>query len=281
MEIQQLKYFISVVEEENVTRAAEKLHVAQPAVSQTIKRLEEDLGVKLFERTNRRLVINDAGRELYKTAVHMINQLDALPKKLQEIAHVTSRTITIDLQAASKCITDAIIKFREENPNIYFKLFQSDEPRRADVKITTGVDLPEDENTVYFREEMFLAVPRDWLEGHVKSTKLRDFEKHDFISLDSSIRYKQICDYYCHRANINPKIAFKSDNPQAVRDLISAGLGVGFWPQYSWGEVNEENVKLLRIDDFACARYIYFEDLTKGKNEAVQQFIEYFKNIKE
>lgn len=279
MELQQLKYLIKVVEEGTVTRAAEKLHVAQPAVSQTIKRLEEFVGVALFERRNRSLILTDAGAELYEFAKIAVEKASEMPQKLQEIAGISRQTVTINLNAASKLITEAIIGFREQNPDVFFKVTQNSHPRNIDIEVSTDVKEEHIEKGFSKKEEILLAVPREWLENEGEETYLSEYKNFDFISLDTSKPYRLICDYICHMGRIEPLIAFKSDSPQSVRDLISAGLGVGFWPEFSWGELNSEKVALLHIKDGPCNRYINVRDLTQREKPAVKMFMEYLERI--
>ena len=86
MELLQLRYFVVTAKEQNMTRAAELLHIAQPALSQSVKRLEEEMGVRLFDRVGKRIRLNDAGRELLRTAEPMLARLSAMPETLQAIA---------------------------------------------------------------------------------------------------------------------------------------------------------------------------------------------------
>ena len=83
MELLQLRYFLTAAEYQHITKAAEHLQIAQPALSQAIHRLEAELGVPLFERKSRSIELNDAGRFLQKRLIPIISSLDQLAAELQ------------------------------------------------------------------------------------------------------------------------------------------------------------------------------------------------------
>lgn len=83
MELLQLRYFLTTAEYQHMTKAAEHLQIAQPALSQAIHRLESELGIPLFERKNRSIELNDAGRLLQKRLIPIISALDRIPGELK------------------------------------------------------------------------------------------------------------------------------------------------------------------------------------------------------
>lgn len=269
MELQQLRYFLEVAKDCNITCAAERLHIAQPALSQSIKRLERELGVELFTRKGRHIYLNSAGSALADEAAPLLRSLDQLPAKLMDIAGVMNRTIKINVLSASRLITDIIIAYKEINPDVHF-LFQQEKTDKADsdwdVRISTGIGSHLTEGEVAaLDEEIFLAVPKLWSHISEDSVKLSDFGKSPFISFGGALPFKTLCDSFCQMAGISPEIIFRSDNPASVRDLIGAGLGVAFWPAYSWGALTSDKVRLLHIGEPVCRRTII---LTKNPNLA-------------
>ena len=86
MELFQLKYFLAVAKYEHVTKAAESLHIAQPAVSQAIRHLEEEFDTPLFDRENRHITLNATGKMLQKRLTPIMAALDAIPDEIKEAA---------------------------------------------------------------------------------------------------------------------------------------------------------------------------------------------------
>ena len=257
MEFQQLKYFLEVAKDCNITRAAQRLHIAQPALSQSIKRLEGELGTELFIRRGRHILLNDAGKVLVREASPLLRALDRLPYTIAEATGIMNRTIKINVLSASRLITDIIIAYKELHPEVNFLMQQDAGGSDWDVRITTGMhDHLAKEGVAALDEEIFLAVPKIWKHIEGDSVILRDFGESPFISFTGAVPFSQLCDGFCRMAGIFPEIVFKSDNPASVRDLIGAGVGVAFWPAYSWGRLTSDKVRLLHISQPVCRRTI-------------------------
>ena len=125
MELLQLRYFLTAAEYQHITKAAEHLQIAQPALSQAIHRLEAELGVPLFERKSRSIELNDAGRFLQKRLIPIISSLDQLAAELQMGREQAIHTIRLRLLSASALITNRIIAFRSLRPDVNFQLYQT------------------------------------------------------------------------------------------------------------------------------------------------------------
>lgn len=261
MEIQQLRYFLEVARLGNMTKAAEKLHIAQPALSQSIKRLEQDLGAPVFQRNGKRIQLNHAGNVLLKKIQPIMETLNDLPFLIQDASGVAHRTITINSLSASQLTTDIIIAYKKLHPDVNFIVNQSWSDEDWDVCFTTvgssnnavaagvvkGTAVP-------FDEEICLAVPISLVGNYTPSNRLSSFAKAPFITFTGRRPFKGICEDLCHTAGFTPRLAFQSDNPTSVRDLIAAGLGIAFWPMFSWGPMESENVVLLHMDEPICHR---------------------------
>ena len=111
MEIQQLRYFLEVAKDCNITNAARRLHIAQPALSQSIKRLENEVGSELFSRRGRHIFLNDAGKIMVKEITPLLSALDSIPAKIAEAAGVMNRTVKISVLSASRLVTVIIREY--------------------------------------------------------------------------------------------------------------------------------------------------------------------------
>ena len=112
MELLQLRYFLTAAEYQHMTKAAEHLQIAQPALSQAIHRLEAELGVPLFERKSRSVELNEAGRLLQKRLIPIVSALDRIPGELRADQYMSSHTSHLELLAASALITNRIMAYR-------------------------------------------------------------------------------------------------------------------------------------------------------------------------
>ena len=281
MELLQLRYFLTAAEYQHMTKAAEHLQIAQPALSQAIHRLEAELGVPLFERKNRSIELNEAGRLLQKRLIPIVSALDRIPGELRADQYMSSHTIHLKLLAASTLITNRIIAYRALRPDVNFQLYQAE--NHADYDLCVSAVRSDLKNTDYedymvmLEEDLYLAVPTHSPYGDKDSINLADTRNAGYICLASSRPIRQICNSYFSEADFVPNVIFESDTTESVRNLIAAGLGIGFWPQYSWGPLGGEwgpmsphsPVKLLPIRDQVCRRQIILMCSPLGKDNPI------------
>ena len=283
MELLQLRYFLEVAETQHMTLSAERLHISQPTLSQSIRRLEETMGVPLFMPKGRNIVLTEFGEYLQKRLAPIMEQLDKLPDQLQTMAQLQSETIHLNVLAASKLVTEAIIEYKLTHPRLKFQLLQNTQSDIFDIEVSTRMFYqanPGRSGKQYVCEEpIYLAVPNNEKYAGRNSIRLSDVKEEGFISLIGSRQFRYICDRFCHHAGIRPRVIFESDNPAAVRNMIAANLGVGFWPAFSWGEIDSDHVRLLNIEDTPCSRDIVISCLgNKHDNRIVEDFFEYLKS---
>ena len=272
MELQQLRYFTIAANQLHITRAAEILHIAQPALTQSIKRLEEELGVELFHRKGRNIILSDAGNLFLKKITPILNQIDSLTDEIREAEGHFRRTIHVNILAASATITKLLIEYKKSHKEIEFQLTRNEKSKDYDIEIST---LPFEidsagKNSTIIDEEIMLAVPADSKYAQKDSVSLNEISKESFISLSQFLPLREICDNYCSDVGFLPHIAFECDSPEALRNLIAANMGVAFWPAFSWGKPNNDNIILINISEPEnCKRNLVISKNIKNENSKV------------
>lgn len=258
MELTQLRYFYAVAQNLHVTKTAEQLHIAQPALTQSIHRLENELGYPLFSAQGRNIVLTAYGKYLKEQLAPMLETLDRIPHELEKLASFEQKNIHINVNAASAVITECIIQYRKIHTSTHFQVFQNDSVRMPyDIDIGTELQHKgKSSNTYIFTEKIMLAVPAAGKYEDRQGVSLSEVSDEEFISLAGVKSFRTICDKYCRESGFSPKIAFESDNQSAVKNLIAANVGIGFWPQYTWGTIESSDVKLIAIEDVDCKRDI-------------------------
>lgn len=263
MELTQLHYFAVLAQVEHMTRAAGQLHIAQPALTRSIRRLEQELGVQLVAPKGRGIALTPCGRLLADRLAVPLAQLDALPAQLQSFAAGGSRRVHLAVLAASAAVTEAVIAYQTRCPDVTFTVAQHQAGADWDVCVSTCADgggqtLGEPAPAqAPLSEEILLAVPaRSPFASD--SIRLEQARAEGFICLAGSRQFRSICDRFCHRAGFAPRVVFESDSPATVRGLIAVGSGVGFWPAASWGSPGS-GVRLLRMKDQVCRRALLIE----------------------
>jgi DNA-binding transcriptional LysR family regulator len=283
MEILQLKYFHALAQSQHVTRTAEQLHIAQPALTQTIHRLEKELGVKLFVSSGRNIVLTAEGKYLKERVEPVLKTLKELPGELKKMSEDRRKILKINVLAASTMITDTIIGFQHLNSGINFQIVQNTQEEDADISIFTREFFQKPktgkEDYYIFTEKIFLAVPKPSEYSERESIALSEMEGREFISLAGFRGLRSICDRFCMHAGFLPNVIFESDTTESVKNLISAGIGVGFWPEYTWGTPDMSRMALIPISEPQCQRDIVIQ--LHHKEQRCEEAENYFEYLKE
>jgi len=263
MELHKLKYFYIVAKFEHMTRAAEYLSIAQPALSQAIKSLEQELSVELFYKKGRNIVLTPFGEHLYKKLEILLPQIDSIPEELQRLKGEVTKTVRLNILAASAFVIDSIVEFRRINPDVVFDYEQSEQKSDCNIVIyTNGLKMSATNTKIsdcVKSEKIFLAVPKDSQYSQRSCIDLAEVRDEGFIMLSSARLFGALCNDFCKEAGFYPKILFESDSRTAVQNIVSTGAGVAFWPEYSWGDVDKDKVSLVSIVNPHCSRDIIVE----------------------
>lgn len=263
MDIQKLKYFHTTARLEHITRSAEILHISQPSLTQAIHSLEDELGVPLFMRTGRKVALTEYGRYLQKRLDALLPEFDNLSTEIQNLKSRETKTVKLNILAASLFVINTLMEYKRKNPDVIFDFEQSELKHDCDILITTnglqgGVERPCFRRSVK-KENIYLAVPKDSKYAQKDSIELSAVKNEGFIMLSNARLFGIICNKFCSEAGFYPKILFESDSPTAVQNIISMGTGIAFWPEYSWGKLQNDNLKLLSVSAPVCRRDLIIE----------------------
>ena len=135
MELLQLRYFCTVAHYQSVTRAAAELMISQPALSKTIRNLEREVGVPLFERRGKYIQLNRMGELFYSQVRHALNTLDDGVSKLSDMSDAPSGEVHLLVQGASNFLSDLYLAFHAQYPYVHLRLSnhtQSDQLQLSD-----------------------------------------------------------------------------------------------------------------------------------------------------
>ena len=281
MEITQLKYFYALAQTQHVTHTAEQLHIAQPSLTQSIHRLEKELDVKLFKANGRNITLTEYGRYLQKKIEPVLKALQEIPEEIHTLTGDRKKLLKINVLAASTLITDTIIRYQQEHSDIRFQIVQNTEPEAADIPLFTRefYEKPHvsKDHFYIFSEQIFLAVPKASDYAQLNSISLREVAGKSFISLAGTKGLRSICDRFCLHAGFKPNVVFESDNASAVKNLIAASIGVGFWPQHTWETHKGSDMVLLPISEPHCQRDIIVQ--LHHTSESYEESFRYFEYL--
>ena len=192
MELLQLRYFLAVAENEHMTNTAKQLHIAQPALTQSIHRLEQELGVSLFERAGRGIRLSPAGAYVRDRVKPAMETLENVARDVQLFQQGEQGVVRVGVHAASGVAIDGIAAYSELNPHVSFEITQDERERHRDVIVTTIT--PRGSSTVEnavektpFSERIGIAVPAGSALGETAS--LSDFASERLAPLSRGVRH--------------------------------------------------------------------------------------------
>lgn len=278
MEIQQLRYFTVAARYQHITKAAEEIHIAQPALTQIIKRLESEVGAPLFERNGRNIILTPEGKILQEEALQILKTIDELPIVLQQKKTERSKTLKIKVSAATIWFMPAIIAYKKTHPDVNLDFIRNDDMRDCDFLITTSTDTGgQAEESFIVDEEILLAVSKDRAKTMPPKVRLSDLKGDVFLITDKSKPFFRICEEYCLKSGFAPNVIFECDSQTVIFDLVSADLGVAFCPTFSWGKIDQNKITLLPFEE-KCFRKIVLIAL-KQTTPLQKDFFAYLKNF--
>ena len=245
MDIRQLRYFCAIAEEGQISRAAQRLHIAQPPLSYQLKLLEEELGVKLVDRNTRSLSLTPAGHVFYQRAEQILGMLQAAASEVKDVEYGVNGILAIGSPPAigNIYIPERIARFHKEYPYVRFQwreghTFRILELLEADMIEFGIVRLPVPAGAyeqLPLLTESWLAVARqDDPVWHGKNAL--ELEELDGVPLIMMHRQSGI---YCHdmvvdemkAKGITPDIVCESDNISAILALVDKGIGMAILPE--------------------------------------------------
>ena len=243
MELRHLHYFIAVAEELHFSRAAERLCISQPPLSQQIRALEDELGVKLFERTKRQVHLTEAGKAFLERACLVLAQLEQAIEVTQRIGRGEVGRLTIGFvgSATYTVLPDILSIFREQFPNVELRLremttsgqIQALHHKQIDVGIVrSAIDEPGLSVKCILQESIILALPENHPFSDQTSISLHALADESFILFPAKmgpVFYEQIINT-CQQAGFSPKVAQEAVQMQTIIGLVAAGLGIAFVP---------------------------------------------------
>lgn len=245
LDVRDFRFFLAIGEELHFRRAAERLRLAQPHLSQHIKDLENRLGVKLLDRTTRSVKLTHAGAEFLERSKYMLAQIDHMAAAARRIAQGHSGELRIGFtDAVARNILPTILRMlRKNHPNI--DIILSCEGTAVQVqKLIEGklhfgfLRLPVHTRRLRTlslgREGLVAALPKNHALARKGKILLEDLAREDFIQYSPilGVDFQEHILSYCHRAGFTPRVSFEVENTHTVIALVSAGFGVAIVPEY-------------------------------------------------
>lgn len=235
-DLRQLRFFVTIAELMNVSRAAEALHISQSALSRQLQALEEEIGLRLFDRVGKRLVLTAEGEEMLPRAARLVEQVEALSTRADALAQGRIGYLRIGStpQTIAALIAPALKAFRVGHPLIEVTLLEGAnreliemvERGAVHVAIAGSEDLNAFGNAPLFRAELLAYLPPDDPRIGASALAIETLKDKPFLVLRRGFLTREMFDHACRKADIRPRIVLESDSPHALVAMVEAGHGI-------------------------------------------------------
>lgn len=236
MELYQLKTFLAVAEEGHLTRAAERLFISQPAVSAHIKALEELLGLKLFNRTNKGVQLNEAGQVLQKEARKVLSAVDGLRNKAYELRGEYAGSVHIGLNTAASFlrITPLVTRLKRKHPKVEFELSKASSGNIISKLKNNQLDIgfvfdQWDSKQLSFVElastHLHVAAPKSW-QDKIDGADWETLVKLPWILSPRGNPIRRLMDRTFSQIGVKPEEVMTVDETALIAELVAAGDGI-------------------------------------------------------
>ncbi|MGO4495016.1 LysR family transcriptional regulator [Paenibacillus sp. 2RAB27] len=262
MELLQLHYFITVARLEHMTEAAQSLHVTQSSLSKTIQRLEEDLGVPLFDRIGRKLRLNEFGSRFLQRAERALFELEQGKQELSDLSSPEHGALELAVTAAST-LPNILRAFRKKRPHLQFhvQMLSTQEMvtllHRGEVDFclssppVQGEDI---ECQIVCMDPILLAVPFGHRLATRNSVSLSELKNESFVGVKKGYGTRDLVDSICNSVGFEPKYVYEGNEPARLSSLVEAEIGIAFLP--SSARNSREQITYLHIEDHELVREI-------------------------
>ena len=261
MDIKQMTYFVEVVKQGGMTRAAQTLYIAQPTISKAIKELEAELGEPLFDRTKRQLSLTDVGRVFYDKAAEILLLYRNLPNEIQSIVGVETGHITIGLSAIMDMarFTEVLGLFHQEYPNVTFSLIENGgktiEAQIHNGDINLGVtSLPVDSTRFdafpLYEERFEVIMHRSHRLAHKEKISLLELQNEDFILFNEDFYLNDRIIEASRKAGFVPNIVSRISQWHFIEHLLTAKMGISILPETIGRIIRQnEDIRVIELQD--------------------------------
>ena len=244
MELRQLRYLVALADERHFTRAAAREHIAQPALSQQIRRLEQEVGLALVERTTRRVTVTEAGQTLVARARRILSEVDSANAEMQALAGVRTGHVMVGTMhtMGPVDVTVALAVFHQRHPGVELTVREQSSEELAEMLRDDGLDLAFLSVTERMEshglglhqlvsEELVVVLPGDHPLAARGTLRMAELAGEHFISYREGARLRELLTIAARHAGFEPQIKLESNESERIKRLVARDMGVAILPR--------------------------------------------------
>ncbi|MGI2272650.1 cidABC operon transcriptional activator CidR [Staphylococcus cohnii] len=259
MELRHMKYFVEVVKQKSMTKAASNLFITQPTISNTIKLLEEELDVNLFNRYKNQIYLTDAGEAFFFQCKEMLKMYNNIPNELSNLLELKKGHLKIGIPTIIniRILIGLISEFHEMYPNITFQLFENGSKKiendvyygDLDMGITV---LPTNNKNFdifsFLEEKLKLVVHKNHALSKKTKIDIEDLQEQEFILFNSDFYLNDKIKNTCRNYGFNPNIIFETTQWSFIEEMLLNNLGICILPEGILGLL-DNNLQAIDINE--------------------------------
>ncbi|WP_343571125.1 LysR family transcriptional regulator [Sphingobacterium sp.] len=280
MEIRHLIYFKTVAEELHFGRAAERLFMSQPPLSRQIKDLEDELGVILFFRTNKRVELTEAGKYFLEEVVEILQNIEHSKTITKQIHNNISGEFKLGYISSTpkKMLATVLKQIQLKFPYLRVSLFETSTQKQKLALENGKLDLGIMRAPIYSSELLTTPLFEDPMvivgQSQVEFNAINFFNE-SFISFNQKYasEYHRLVINTCNRMGFEPKIVHQSNSMSSILELVSQGLGLAVVPSSTIKQYPHLNLKIMKLEDMDSKTEVILVSNIKSKNSALGEFI--------
>jgi LysR family transcriptional regulator, hydrogen peroxide-inducible genes activator len=242
MQIHQLRYFCAVARTGSFTRAAQREHVAQPSLSQQIRKLEDELGTPLFDRLGRTVRLTQMGEAFLPRAEGILRQLDETRLEIQEMSGAEQGKLVIGAipTIAPYFLPARLTSFAAQFPRVHISVVEEVTAELLNLVHRGAIDLavlalpvpaPHCGCRELFRERLYAVVPHRHPLARLTRIRIEQIEGDPFLLLKEGHCFRENTLAACSRARLQPNVVFESGQFTTILGMVAAGVGVSIVPE--------------------------------------------------
>jgi len=289
LEIRQLHYFVEVVKQKNMTKASDKLHISQPALSKAIKSLESEIGLTLIHRSNKTHELTDAGSVVFEYAQKIIAQVEEMSSTLHDMTNLTRGNINIGLPPiiGSLFFPKIIAAFHKAYPNIQInireygaaKVVKSVEEGEFEMGVAV-LPLTDDSFHIFplVKEALKLIVPESHRFANRKKVHMKELKAEEFIFYSEEFALYEIMRRKFIQEGFEPNIIFKSSQWDFMVEIVAANLGISILPESICNRANNNQVRFIDLEPVTNWELVIITKKDRYLSVASRRFIDFVLN---
>lgn len=258
MDIRQMQVLIEVARLRSFTKAAEALYITQPTISKTIKAMEEELGVVLFDRVGKKIELTDAGRIIATQAQQIVTSFQNLMAELDDLRNLKKGHLRIGLppMVGSSFFPKVIGEFHQRYPDITIQLFE-DGAKKVEQDVAGGlldvgvVVLPTVEAELssfpFVEEKLNLVVHPSHPLAERESAELAELSQDGFVLFREDFTLHDRIIGECAKAGFQPHVIYESSQWDLISEMVAVGLGITLLPETICREIDDEGVRIIPL----------------------------------